>query len=883
MQEKALEMLKQRLKTEVIHFFLVSVLVDEAFEDMYIYMSQEALIIEKADDWTSQIRYEYIKLVYADKGSFFLIQIDLFDDYFKSSKHIYLATNNRKDFLHKFKTVFRTYNFIRHLKAINLPMFQRSCEEAIRKLIPKKYFKLPKFFFFNEDLWEERIYKEYSFLLPKNFRPDEMDPNLFYMSDPANRDNFYSVQISRNIPISAKQYMSSKANLEYYAIDLMTDWMEMKRNPFLVEESTIFQKRIKWNSDQAQWTGHFLKCRGIKDTDGSLNDHRYYVAVLRRAYIPPFLDVFDDIVLMAQFTNVIMKDPINKKQPKASKSVVSEKEQFDRLFLSVVDSVATIEDQYHPHKLILEDLITSLGNTSEDYLFMETYHGLVPPEAKDFSMHVINYIRVMIEEMGDEKESSPEYENVAKDIAEKMGGRSNYDELRIKSTSDFFTEVFNNMEGIALPKAKPSKKRNWEIKVIDYLVYALNEGLYPSKFSIATFFTVGKCLSPDPPSQTLNLKAILVLLLRFVKKNDDGSIITALASDGFSIVQIIQKFIGPSDRNYSYNVEMLGILLKMNFFYNEFSKDMQTYVKFLTYFLDSESTDIHIKINIVHSIINIFDSKTGGRPKEFLDAVEKNTNLLISIIQQVKALKNIDFIYFSLGVLRTIALEKDSVQSFLMKEGDIIEVLRGVLDAPLKSHTLKLAAFSLMFVMTKNNLNKDAVSNNLKKEILDECMRMCLRIDIKNGQVMQKLLEITQKLIRQHSFRDYFNDLKLLPELCSMNVYLGYQSEKIKLYIYGLFVNYHEINVNQAAAIPPDTVDFIYDSFTNLLESEMNTNDPKLLKFCLYSLNCLHKAELTKKRFKSDPKVEAIFKLIKEVCTEREVKISAAKIHNEIC
>ena len=198
--------------------------------------------------------------------------------------------------------------------------------------------------------------------------------------------------------------------------------------------------------------------------------------------------------------------------------------------------------------------------------------------------------------------------------------------------------------------------------------------------------------------------------MRFIKADDDKRLVDVFLNESTSLPKIIQKFVLSENKNYIYNPVVFQILLKNNFMYSEMSKDLNSYCKFLNHFLKSEHTDIVIKNNILHSIINIFDPNSAAKTKDFREAIDKNTNLIITIIDNIKVINNVDFLVFGLSALKGMAMEKENLQNFLVKEGDIIPVISMILRKPLRSNLIKTAVFSLIIILTKNPQNQEKLA-----------------------------------------------------------------------------------------------------------------------------------------------------------------------------
>ena len=248
------------------------------------------------------------------------------------------------------------------------------------------FFRMRHFYFYNAEKWQEMPpHLGYSLMLPRVFKQMNDQPNMFCLKDPdghpePNTSNFISLQAIRGIPLWARGEMGTKSSLEYYAYDILIDWLELKGNAFSVEESTVYQKRFLLTKDEAQWQGHYIKARLIEDKRPS--NEWYYVAVFRRSYIPPLMDVFDDLLIMGQL-NFDLRDQL---QP-GNKSTNSD--DLDTIFLTAIDSVYTVEDQLPVAKAQIEEIINSQGME----MLIQDWHRMII-----FSLKSITELSLLREE-----------------------------------------------------------------------------------------------------------------------------------------------------------------------------------------------------------------------------------------------------------------------------------------------------------------------------------------------------------------------------------------------------------------------------------------------------------------------------------------------------
>ena len=428
-------------------------------------------------------------------------------------------------------------------------------------------------------------------------------------------------------------------------------------------------------------------------------------------------------------------------------------------------------------------------------------------------------------------------------------------------------------------KKADTKTRNFQIKLLDYITYNINEGYYSHNFGLRHFFEVAKCNIPE--SAVGVMKDLLVILLRFMRADEDRTLMAMFQSESPSISKLIPKFVVSHPQKYVYNSMVMEILLKNGFIASEMQKDMATYAKFLCILLKDDAVEISIKNTILHSIINAFDPKsTGGKNKEFRDAIEANTNLILAIVETLKVSNNVNFRIFGLSTLRSVAFEKEKIQNFLVKEGNIMPLIHGILKSPLRSPQIRLAAFSLVIILAKSAQNQEKIAEQLKEDIVYDLKSSLSKVGPKHSVVVIRLLDICHKLIKQDSFRNLFGDEKVMAQCLNMDVFTRYGDEVVKLKIVHLVITYFDIGQN-SPVVDDEPINFVLEAFLRLTDNEIEngqTNLIQLLFLCIYSIG---QTESGQKKLWSplrNDKLEAMCKKIVEKSPNDKVKSQAKGI-----
>lgn len=372
-----------------------------------------------------------------------------------------------------------------------------------------------------------------------------------------------------------------------------------------------------------------------------------------------------------------------------------------------------------------------------------------------------------------------------------------------------------------------------------------------------------------------------MILLRFMPVDEDQTIMEAMTTND-SIGKTIRQFTASqtSKVDFIYNPTVLQSLLKNNFIYMEMLTDLSSYAKFLNIFLRSENVDISTKNAILHSIIYCFDARSVSKTKEFRDAIEKNTNLIITIIDNLRKARNVDFIVFGLSALRGIAVEKENLQSFLVKEGDIIQLIQRILLMNLRSPHIRAAVFSLITILMKNPQNQEKISQILSNQIIEDVSAAVDSVDPKQSSVLIRMLEICHKLVKQDSFRTVFNEQKLIHRISDMKTYNGFLSEKVKIAIFYLIIKFFDVSSNMAN--PEDIlVEFSVHSFLSLSVQDLENPESKLVPLTLFCLYSLQSNDHGRKQLRGHSKIgeiEAKFEQISEIHSKEDNRKKAARI-----
>ncbi|CDW74435.1 arm repeat protein [Stylonychia lemnae] len=416
-------------------------------------------------------------------------------------------------------------------------------------------------------------FKGYKFFIPKLFiRKKGKESEYINVEQKEN----VVVQISDCSPIDnlckmpdyRKDIQEFAQNLAMSRIDAKTQYYIMASKPYI--------KKYNLTSDKAQ----------INCWDVHIRTHVFdlFVTVHRRKYIPPLMEVFQDIVVISIF------DFHNEH------GHVGEYRSSDNFFQMVhhliVDSIYPIQRQNLIYKNIIEERSNALL-MDEDTMNFYHYNLNIQPIGITYAVNYLRSILSILSRYNGEypKELNRQLKNM------KLVRKDEY----IEKPPGV---IVSNFEEVSF-RAKDNS--NWTQKIARYLSHILNGGLLQSQFTFQTFI---KMIQNVTESQDeMNLKDELVYLLHIREKN------RGFQRTGEPITTIIKNFIG-SNEPQMYNENVLIVMIESGYLQQEFSfLNPKDYPDFLIHILKS-SERIKVKEAACRKIIKLFAEKkkeNGGK------------------------------------------------------------------------------------------------------------------------------------------------------------------------------------------------------------------------------------------------------------------------------
>jgi hypothetical protein len=485
-----------------------------------------------------KIHFDEIKNLEVDLNDEKHVRINLVKEFYIVSQ-VDLSLINREDFIEKLSRYYKILSIqetgkLKELKInfVKLSEPKKSEGETDNKLSQCEMLKhfLPKF---------STIYNldNYSFFLKKGF--EKLDKNTFFF--PKTKNNYLSakllIEISDEKPIEGlsieDEYdLSFSSHKRYYNY--------MNKN-FLVKNyftllNSAFIKTSNFNKDNSVWEGWKIKTRTKKTNSSSSRNscnHNIIFIFLRRKYIPPLSETYQDITLIlleeyeddsdyeiSPFSNELIDNLANSFTPVRIEAYNKDcikliKNKFNH-FLMDADSYNYFLNDV---KIIGEDAIKlGLNFTFKIILIIQDYSSNF---AKKIKKRFFKKIETARELFCDNYYDIKTYERKIKEM--------DFENI-IRSGEEFFKSHFNNCD-------KKDLELLLESKLWDFFVYCVDGGL---TFNLITLKTIISVYRKKP--QIANLEWVLnkLLNLRIVSTKDQilPSNISSVINDYNSVKEI---------------------------------------------------------------------------------------------------------------------------------------------------------------------------------------------------------------------------------------------------------------------------------------------------------------------------------------------------------
>ena len=302
--------------------------------------------------------YGQINTILLDIDSNFYQKFDL-KKHADFKKELWVVTEDRKNFVNNIQTCYQADQMTRMLVSKQICITKKKFEYWEKNRFANSLYKYPQLVYTmknkltaeywslkrlndlepkqldylnpNKNLvWESGSIKNYNFQRPSGIiKKEDEDLQIYYLFEDIynaktkkkkkgedDSDEFFiSMQIIENSPLTILHNYGSKNDLQSYTLDIQQNWMDFLNMEYFIEMNSNYSKRFNLNEDISEWSGWVLKAssKPIQKNMKAVNDEieysktDYWVLVLRRKFIPPYLDIMDEFLILMQNPGTITK------------------------------------------------------------------------------------------------------------------------------------------------------------------------------------------------------------------------------------------------------------------------------------------------------------------------------------------------------------------------------------------------------------------------------------------------------------------------------------------------------------------------------------------------------------------------------------------------
>ena len=873
------------LKTEIgcpVHYFLKVYYYDEVFTPIDCIFSEDCICLRSRLDDPIYLYFSNLRRLLLDQNSYFLVKLEFKDEIRDGEDYLYMAVYNRVDFTNKLGISFRCFYLNRELKDKKLPIFRAKLENRVRNYMPQDLFKLPVVIKHRELKYIKALVQGYSFFLPDDYKASEYSENIFLRYDDASggeKPDFVSFQVSRNIPLNQLQFFGKKVNVEYYAEEIMQSWLKSSKTRLFVIESSRYCKRLNLNNDKSKWVGHLIV---IKGEEGAI----YIVGVLRRLFIAPMLDTFDDFVIMMQYHSEEARQPhiIDVSQEDEDPESQAHIRPVE-IFKLMMDSVQceNMDDCLYLQQI--QERIEYLGLTFEEYKFLEHTYDITPQSdiIRGETIKLMVFILQCLYS-GLESVKSQEYnilnENLHK--REKLGyDEQERDHIQSSSGLSYLSKLISNLRkyisqsGTAgMQGGGQQAKSNWVIKCLDYFVYCIHGGYFPSRLTLEDLMITNNDTVTLHDKTAVKMKQILIVLLRFLGEDENIFDIVNREPETLTLFGIVQNFVDNHEKIlYTWNDHVLHVMLRTRFLYDELARDPLLFIKFINCMLQSGYVSIETKKAVLQSILKLFEDKA---EKDYKSEMEKNRTYLIVITNLLKTEKNSELRILALNVLIGICHKSEKLQFFLVKQGEIVDIIEKIFSKEIGSELMRLACIHLMCKLCENKQNHDVIIEKLLDYVIQIFHEIIARIKKVNPIALTMLIDLSILLSIHATFCARFHVEQIMQSLMKMRFYLGIPDpdNRLKINIHSLFKKFYSSKDEESQSFTADMGEFLLESFRHICSQPEIRGVKNLVRAVFRSMSKYKDNEQFKETFVGGRTEELFDHLIRE-CEGENSKLAS--------
>jgi hypothetical protein len=383
--ESLMEALKELLKCPIS--FVCVVRLQE--EDYFFCLGRHSFFFldKELSKIVCEIYLAHIETVLVETRHLSALQFQLSENRDSSiPAKINVFSDDRRLLITHLTAAWKTDHMFRKGKITNLSIYKHRFLDFKNDEIEKKT-TLPNFVL---DPFEYKIghnrheLKQYCFFLPAEYEPQKQ---VGIYTNKENKNCKIMIQITDPMPLEIMRQLGDREELKFYA-QIFLEGIMGETNYYWILSSKIYNKRNNLTFDSAEWSGWEILIREPK--------RESVIIILRRKYIPPMMDTFQDIaiVLRGPFVNYSEQSIILMLKKKIyiyilkfvlynldeSMKYINHAREMADSFFSTVSLLSTSKKHDSPYKCLIEGMINGLIFDEEAYFFFQYKYDIKPKQ-----------------------------------------------------------------------------------------------------------------------------------------------------------------------------------------------------------------------------------------------------------------------------------------------------------------------------------------------------------------------------------------------------------------------------------------------------------------------------------------------------------------------
>jgi len=679
------------------------------------------LIKRNLEEIECEIYLAHIETVFIDNYKYNILQIQFSENRDnKIPAKMNLITDDRPLLINHMASSWKTDYMFRKGRIMNMPLFKADLANQIKDIDFMNKSLLPASLT-DPDLYihlKKHELNGYFFFLYEAFEPQK---EVGVYQNPANSCKVF-LQISDNMPLDFITLMRDREELKYYS-QVFLDAIMGDRRDYWIISSGVYHKRNNLTMDSAQWAGWEIHLRD--------NKKEILIILMRRKFIPPMMDVFQDFA-------IVMNGPIiEKTDTKTAKEYIT----YLRNMADSLYSVNTLHNtsQNSIYRLLIEEKANGLLLDDETYYFYQYKKDLKPKQI----VFGIKYLSCILKTLS--SGVSDEYMTLEKELLHKYDTEIQgdvYGVSQIKENDP--TALINEFLKLSYQGSDNIKKKLWLYKLSRYLAYCVDGGLLNGQFSLV------EILHHFNNNNSPNLLKIINFLLHLTPEKGDIETDFYQSTEGtkLEVVSLLNKIKKINSSSYIYNEKVMKTLIENDFFFNEFkhlcennNESPQSYAEVLIQLLLNSKSSA-LKCSICRHLIS-FQAEVKSKEKEGEDEFMKSVFKILNkpLIEMYKSSNK------TLATLACVALLNICWNSKEIKFLIVFEGGGSVALSNLTSRDETLLRYSLQLVMSLCSIYQN-IENFIKNGLITKLLNILYGTKVPGTAYSVKVISLVLQIIR---------------------------------------------------------------------------------------------------------------------------------------